>query len=446
MAAPSPATERANQFALLRQRRFAPFFWTQFTGAANDNIFKFALTVLLTYRQPHAWLPPELAGLVIAGLFILPFVLFSATAGQLADKYDKARVMRAVKSLEVLIMGVALWGLWQGHVAVLLLCIVGMGVHSTLFGPAKFAYLPAHLRAPELTGGNGLVEMGTFAAILLGQVVGGVLIGLPDNGALAVGLCGLAVALLGRWSAERVPATPAPMPDLRIDWNPWRETWRNLRLARQDRLLWHTLLAISWMWFYGAVFLAQFPAFAKTVLHGDEHVALMLLVLFSLGLGVGSLACERLSRGRVEIGLAPWGALAMTVFAIDLFFACAQVQAPAPGLWAVSEFLQQPAHARVLIDLLGLSVGAGVYSVPMYALFQWRSPATHVSRWVAANNILNALYMVASSLLAGVLLALGLDTAELFLWLGGVNVLHLLWLLRAEPEYARRARDWLLRR
>jgi len=443
---PPTKAERANQFALLRQRRFAPFFWTQFTGAANDNIFKFALTVLLTYRLPHAWLPPELAGLVIAGLFILPFVLFSATAGQLADKYDKARVLRAVKSMEVVIMAAALWGLWQGHVAVLLLCIVGMGLHSTLFGPAKFAYLPAHLRAHELTGGNGLVEMGTFVAILLGNVAGGLLIALPDGGALAVGLCCLAVALLGRWTAQRVPATPAPMPDLRIEWNPWRETWRNLRLAREDRLLWHTLLAISWMWFYGAVFLAQFPAFAKEVLHGDEQVALMLLVIFSLGLGLGSLACERLSRGRVEIGLTPLGAMAMTVFAIDLFFACAQVQAPLQGLWTASDFLQQPAHGRVVIDLLGLSLGAGVYSVPMYALFQWRGPATHVSRLVAANNILNALYMVVSSLLAGVLLALGWDTADLFLWLGVANAMHLLWLLRAEPEYAQRARDWLLRR
>ena len=446
MSAPATDPGRANQFALLRQRRFAPFFWTQFTGAANDNIFKFALTVLLTYRLPHAWLPPELAGLVIAGLFILPFVLFSATAGQLADKYDKARVMRAVKSMEVVIMAAALWGLWQGHVAVLLLCIVGMGLHSTLFGPAKFAYLPAHLRAHELTGGNGLVEMGTFVAILLGNVAGGLLIALPDGGALAVGLCCLAVALLGRWTAQRVPATPAPMPDLRIEWNPWRETWRNLRLAREDRLLWHTLLAISWMWFYGAVFLAQFPGFAKDVLLGDEQVALMLLVIFSLGLGLGSLACERLSRGQVEIGLTPLGAMAMTVFAIDLFFACAQVQAPLQGLWTASDFLQQPAHGRVVIDLLGLSLGAGVYSVPMYALFQWRGPTTHVSRLVAANNILNALYMVMSSLLAGALLALGWDTADLFLWLGVANALHLLWLLRTEPEYARRARDWLLRR
>ena len=447
---PSTPAAEPSQFALLGQRRFAPFFWTQFLGAANDNLFKFAFTVLVTYQVQLAWLSPALAGLAIGALFILPFVLFSATAGQLADKLDKALLMRFVKSLEIGIMALAGWAFVQTddqvRVVTLLACVFAMGLHSTLFGPVKFAYLPQHLSERELTGGNGMVEMGTFVAILLGNVAGGLLIALPDGGALAVGLCCLAVALLGRWTAQRVPATPAPMPDLRIEWNPWRETWRNLRLAREDRLLWHTLLAISWMWFYGAVFLAQFPAFAKEVLHGDEQVALMLLVIFSLGLGLGSLACERLSRGRVEIGLTPLGAMAMTVFAIDLFFACAQVQAPVQGLWTASDFLQQPAHGRVVIDLLGLSVGAGVYSVPMYALFQWRGPTTHVSRLVAANNILNALYMVVSSLLAGALLALGLDTADLFLWLGVANALHLLWLLRTEPEYARRARDWLLRR
>ena len=438
----SASARPASQFALMRQRRFAPFFWVQFSGAANDNVFKFALTVLLTYRWPQAWLPPELSGLVIAGLFIAPFVLLSATAGQLADKFDKRRIMGWVKWLEVAIMGAALWGLWHAQTVLLLLCILAMGVHSTLFGPVKFAYLPAHLRAEELTGGNGMVEMGTFVAILLGNVLGGVLVGWPEVGPLAVGVACLGLALLGRAAVHWVPATPSPMPTLRIRMHPWRETRDTLALARQDPLLWRTMLAISWMWFYGAVFLAQFPAFAKLVLHGDAQVALVLLVLFSVGLGLGALSCERLSRGRVEIGLTPYGALGMTVFALDLFFACKAVQPPTQGLWDVAGFLQQGAHWRVVVDLVALSLSAGIYSVPMHALFQWRGPASHVARLVAANNILNALYMVLSSLSVAGLLAAGLDMAEVFLTLAVANALHLAWLLWREPDYARRAWAW----
>ena len=269
----------ANLFALLRQRRFAPFFWTQFLGAANDNVFKFAFTVLVTYRLSVDWMKPEMAGLVIGAVFILPFLLFSATAGQLADKYDKAIMARMVKNLEILIMLLGTVGLLQGRVALLLGCIFLLGLHSTIFGPVKYAYLPQHLNAAELTGGNGMVEMGTFVAILLGDVVGGVLIAMPEVGARYVAFGCVLAAVAGRLTAQFVPPTPATDPGLVINWNPVTETLRNLKLAHGSIVVFRSLLGISWMWFFGAVFLSNFPVFAKEVLHGNEGVASLLLVV-----------------------------------------------------------------------------------------------------------------------------------------------------------------------
>ncbi|MGY0196257.1 MFS transporter [Leptothrix sp. BB-4] len=435
-----PESHEPSQFDLLRQRRFAPFFWTQFLGAANDNLFKFAFTVLVTYQLQVAWLPPSLAGLAIGALFILPFVLMSATSGQLADKYDKARVMRAVKNLEVAIMALAAWGFLLDDaglkVSVLLGCVFLMGLHSTLFGPVKFAYLPQHLREQELTGGNGMVEMGTFVAILLGNVAGGLLISLPQIGATTVAIACLAVALAGRLVVQRVPDTPATDPNLRINFNPFTETWANLTLAHRDLVVFRSLLGISWMWFFGAVFLSQFPAFAKEVLHGDERVASLLLVVFSIGIGIGSLLCEVLSRRHVEIGLVPLGAIGMSVFSIDLYFASRGLPPPAGmASHTLASFLAQPAHWRLMADLALLALSAGLYSVPMYALIQLRSPASHRARIIAANNILNALFMIASSLLAGLLLSSGASIPQVFLATGLANVLVAGYIFLLVPEY-----------
>ena len=422
-----------NQFALLRQRRFAPFFWTQFLGAGNDNLFKFALTVMVTYQVRIEWLAPAQAGLVIGALFILPFVLFSATSGQLADKFAKERVIRAVKSLEIAVMALAAWAFWVESVPVLLACVFLMGLHSALFGPVKFAYLPQHLSERELTGGNGMVEMGTFVAILVGSVIGGLLIAVPEVGRLWVAVACLGVALLGRVSAQFVPASPATDPGLLIDWNPVTQTWRNLALARRDPVVFRSLLGISWMWFFGAVFLSQFPAFTKEVMGGDEHVASLLLVVFSVGIGTGSLLCEKLSRRHVEIGLVPFGAIGMSVFAVDLYFA-SRGTAPA-ALLGAAEFLRQPAHWRVLADLGLLALSAGLYSVPMYALIQLRSPPTHRARIIAANNILNALFMIASALLAGALLAAGLSVPQVFLATALLNAVVAAYIFLLVPEY-----------
>ncbi len=422
-----------NQFALLKQRRFAPFFWTQFLGAGNDNLFKFAFTVMVTYQIQVAWLEPKMAGLVIGALFILPFLLFSATSGQLTDKYDKTRVIRFVKWLEVAIMALAAYGFWVISVPVLLACVFLMGLHSTLFGPVKFAYLPQHLNERELTGGNGMVEMGTFVAILLGQVAGGLLVAIPDVGRHYVAFGCVAVALIGRVVAQAIPASPSTDPDLRINWNPVTETWRNLLLARQNIVVFRSLLGISWMWFFGAVFLAQFPPFAKEVLHGDEQVASLLLVVFSIGIGTGSLLCEVLSKRHVEIGLVPLGAIGMSVFAIDLYFAARGL--PSSASLGLREFIALPAHWRVMADLALLSLFAGLYSVPMYALIQLRSQPSHRARIIAANNILNALFMIVSAVGVGALLAANFTIPQVFLITGLLNAVVAFYIFMLVPEY-----------
>jgi 1-acyl-sn-glycerol-3-phosphate acyltransferase len=436
--------DHPNQFALLGQRRFAPFFWVQFLGAGNDNVFKFAFTVLVTYQLQISWLPAEMAGLVIGALFILPFVLFSATSGQLADKMEKARLIRLVKTLEIGIMLLAGWGFIMHNVPALLACVFLMGLHSTLFGPVKFAYLPQHLNEREITGGNGMVEMGTFVAILLGNVAGGLLIALPETGARYTAIACVGLAVLGRVLAQAVPLSPATDPHLRINWNPFTETWRNLKLAHENVVVFRSLLGISWMWFFGAVFLSQFPSFAKNVLHGDEHVASLLLVVFSVGIGIGALLCEVLSKRHVEIGLVPLGAIGMSVFSIDLYFATRSL--PPAGSLGLMQFLAQTAHWRVLADLALLSLFAGIYSVPMYALIQLRSQPTHRARIIAANNILNALFMIVSSVGVGALLSAGFSIPQVFLIVGLLNALVAGYIFLLVPEYLLRFVAFVLTR
>jgi 1-acyl-sn-glycerol-3-phosphate acyltransferase len=424
------------QFGLLKQKRFGPFFWTQFLGAGNDNLFKFAFTVLVTYQLQLSWLKPEMAGLVIGALFILPFVLLSATAGQWADKYDKALIMRSVKLLEVAIMGIAAFGFFMTNVPVLLACVFLMGVHSSLFGPVKYAYLPQHLNPQELTGGNGMVEMGTFVSILLGNLGGGLLMSLGSDGAHYTALVCMGVAVLGWWMSRGIPESPSSAPNLQLNWNPVSETWRNLSLAWQYPSVFRSLLGISWMWFFGAVFLSQFPSFARDVLGGDPHVASLLLVVFSVGIAAGSLACETLSHRHVEIGLVPVGAVGMTAFAFDLYLSTQGMSHSGGTAFAtVGEFLADHRHWRVMADLALLAFSAGLYSVPMYALIQLRAQPSHRARIIAANNILNALFMIVSSLGAGAMLASGFSIPQVFAATALLNIVvvgYVFWLM---PEY-----------
>ena len=435
-----------NQFALLGQRRFAPFFWAQFLGAGNDNLFKFAFTVMVTYGTANAsGLAPALVVQLIAALFILPFLLFSATSGQLADKYDKAVLIRFVKSLEIAIMAIALWGFTAKNVPALLVCTFLLGLHSTLFGPVKYAYLPQHLDERELTGGNGMVEMGTFVAILLGNVAGGLLIAIPTVGASYVAWACLGLAVLGRISAQFVPSAPPTDAALKINWNPFTETWRNLKLAHGNTVVFRSLLGISWMWFFGAVFLTQFPAFAKDVLGGNEQVASLLLVVFSIGIAIGSLLCESLSRRHVEIGLVPFGAFGMSVFSIDLYFASRSLVHPEAAM-TLLQFVSLGANWRVMADLALLALFAGLYSVPMYALIQLRAQPSHRSRIIAANNILNALFMIASAGMAALLLKAGVTVPQLFLITGLLNLVVAGVIFLLVPEYLLRFIAWVATR
>ena len=311
-----------SQYDLLREKRFAPFFWTQFLGAGNDNIYKNALIIFVAFHAAaNATLDANTLVNLAAGIFILPFVLLSASAGQLADKYEKSRLIRYIKVLEIAIMVIGTVGFWRHDLVLLFVALALMGVHSTLFGPVKYAILPQHLRPEELIGGNGLVEMGTFVAILIGTIVGGLLVAIPAVGPVLAGATAIAVAVAGWLVSRAIPETPAVAPDLTLNWNPFTETWKNIRFAYGNRIVWLSMLGISWFWFYGATFLTQFPNFAKEILGGDEHVVTLLLALFSIGIGAGSLLCERLSGHKVEIGLVPFGSIGLTVFAVDLWFA-----------------------------------------------------------------------------------------------------------------------------
>lgn len=436
--------EHPNQFALLGQRRFAPFFWTQFAGAANDNLFKFAFTVMVTYQLNISWMQPAMAGLVIGALFILPFLLFSATSGQVTDKYDKTKVIRFVKNLEIGIMLLAAYGFSSANVPVLLACTFLMGLHSTLFGPVKFAYMPQVLSERELTGGNGMVEMGTFVAILAGNIVGGLLVAIPQVGPTYVAVGCVLAALAGRAIAQLIPTVPATDPHLKINWNPITETMANLKLAYGNIVVFRSLLGISWMWFFGAVFLSQFPSFAKEVLHGSSQVASLLLVVFSIGIAIGSLLCETLSRRHVEIGLVPLGAIGMSIFSIDLYFASRGL--PASAELGIGQFIRMSAHWRVMADLALLSLFAGLYSVPMYALIQLRSQPTHRARIIAANNILNALFMIASSVIAGALLGAHFSIPQIFLFTGIANAVVACYIFILVPEYFLRFIAWVASR
>lgn len=434
-----------NQFALLSQRRFAPLFWTQFLGAANDNVFKFSFTLLATYASAQ-WggVDPKLAGFLIGGLFITPFVLFSATSGQLADTRDKGAIMRRVKELEIAIMIVAAIGFATHAAWLLYACVFAMGLHSTLFGPVKYAYLPQHLDAHELTGGNGLVEMGTFVAILFGTIAGGLLIGLGPQGAMWAGGAVIAIAVAGRIAAGFVPASPPADPALRINLNPFTETARNLALAAQRPALFNSLLGISWLWFFGSVFLTSFTPFARENLGAGESVVTLLLAVFSVGTGIGALMCERLSGRKVEIGLVPFGSIGMTVFALDLGWTALHFTPLHDA--GIGEFLRAPRAWRIVLDLALLAIAGGLYSVPLYALIQSRSAPSHTARMIAANNILNAIFMVVASLMAGALLSAGLSIPQLFLVLAGMNVVVATYIYRLVPEFLLRFLAWMLAR
>ncbi|MFC5479508.1 MFS transporter [Massilia suwonensis] len=434
---------QSSQFSLLSQRRFAPFFWTQFLGAFNDNLFKTALLVALTY-DALSWttISPGLLNNLIPGLFILPYVLFSATAGQIADKVEKGRLARFVKMLEVGIMLVACVG-WLTHTLWLLIAaVVGMGVHSTLFGPVKYAYLPQHLKSEELVGGNGVVEMGTFVGILLGEVAGALLVAHKPFGIELVAGASLLMALFGLAASWRIPVSPAPVPELKINYNFVTESVRNLRFSSKNRTVFLSMLGNSWFWFYGALVLSQFPVYAKDYLHGDHSVFVLLLTVFSLGIGIGSLLCEKLSGRKVEIGLVPFGSIGLSLFGIDLYFASlAYTNTATVDAFAL---IALPGSLRILADLVLIGVFGGFFIVPLFALIQTRCDPKHVSRTIAGMNILNALFMVAAAGVAILLLGQGFSIPQMFLITALLNAAVAVYIFSLVPEFLMRFLAWLL--
>ncbi|OEZ63198.1 MFS transporter [Duganella sp. HH105] len=441
-----------NQFSLLTQRRFAPFFWTQFLGAFNDNLFKTALVVMLTF-DALSWttLSPSLITNLIPGLFILPYVLFSATAGQLADKFEKSGLTRFVKWLEVAIMCIAGVG-WMTHTLWLLVtAVVGMGIHSTLFGPVKYAYLPQQLKPDELIGGNGVTEMGTFVGILLGEILGAVLVVQKPNGIVFEAVATIAVALLGLIASYRIPNAPAPVPELKVSWNFVGESIRNINFSRKNRVVFLSMLGNSWFWFYGALVLAQFPVYAKDYLHGDHSVFVLLLTVFSLGVGSGSLLCERLSGRKVEIGLVPFGSIGLSLFGADLYlssnaYAAAAASAALAAGPHLDAFAMMAQHGmwRILFDVLMIGMFGGFFIVPLFALIQTRCDPAHMSRTIAGMNILNALFMVAAAGLAIVLLGQGCTIPQLFLVTALLNAVVAVYIFSLVPEFLMRFLAWML--
>jgi len=432
---------RRGQFALLGSRRFGPFFVTQFLGALNDNVLKNALVIAFTY-QAAAWTSISATALanLAQALFIVPFFLFSAQAGQLADKLERSRIVRLVKLAEIAIMLLAVAGFATRNLALLFGALFLMGVHSTVFGPVKYAILPQHLEPDQLIGGNAWVESGTFLAILLGTILGGILAAI-DGGLTAAYGCVL-IALAGYAASRAIPAAPAPAPRLRLEWNPLRESWRILRYAAAQRTLFNSILGISWFWFYGAMFLAQFPAYARDTLGGAEGLVTLLLAVFSIGIALGSLLCERLSGHKIEIGLVPFGSIGMSLAALDLFFATPA--APLGAALGALEFLASAGGPRIACDLVLIGMFGGFFIVPLYALIQTRSDPAHRSRVIAANNILNAGFVVAAALLALGLLALGFGLAQIFLVTAILNALVAAYIYSLVPEFLLRFLAWMM--
>ena len=432
-----------SQFALLTQRRFAPFFWTQFFGAFNDNFFKIALLTILTYDALNwANTDIDLLNNLIPGLFILPFVLFSATSGQFADKFEKGSMARKIKLLEIIIMLIAAFG-WMSHnLWVLIAAVAGMGIHSTLFGPVKYAYLPQHLQTDELVGGNGLIEMGTFVGILLGEILGAMLVVNKPWGIELVAAGAVIVAIIGYISSLKIPYSPAPEPELKINWNAVTETVRNISFSKQNRPVFLSLLGNSWFWFYGAILLAQFPSYAKNYLHGDHSVFVLLLTFFSFGIGAGSLLCEKLSGHKVEIGLVPFGAIGLSVFGFDLYLSSvAYINASGVDFL---QFLKQTGSLHILFDIVMIGIFGGFYIVPLFALIQTRCDPKHLSRTIAGMNILNALFMVVASLSAMLLLKKGYTIPQIFMVTAVLNALVAIYIFSLVPEFLMRFVAWLL--
>ncbi|WGL18158.1 MFS transporter [Microbulbifer bruguierae] len=433
-----------NQFQLLGSRRFFPFFCTQFLGAFNDNVFKNALIVMIAFR-----LAADQANFLInlaAGLFILPFFLFSATAGQVADKTDKSVLIQRIKLAEI---GIAIFGataLYSGNNYLCLTVLFLLGVQSAFFGPVKYAILPQHLRKTELVSGNALVEMGTFVSILLGTIVGGLLAAHTGEGELGVVFISaiiIAVAALGYLAARAIPAATAPAPDIDINYNPVSQTRDILQEAAKTPSVFYAIIGISWFWLLGAAYLTQIPSLTRNVLGGSESLVTLLLCCFTVGVAVGSLLCGRLSRGRVELGLVPIGAAGLTVAGALLATATGSF-IPSGTTTAIAFWASEGSFA-ILTNLTLIGIFGGFYIVPLYSMMQERSAPQIRARIIAVNNVMNALFMVVAAVMGIVFLnKLGASIPQFFLIIALMNAAVAVFVFTKVPEFTMRLLIWLL--
>ncbi len=423
---------------LLSQRRFLPYFLTQFLGAFNDNVFKNALVIILTYKivSEHSSILVNLAAVI----FILPFFLFSPLSGQLADKYEKTLLIRRIKWVEIGIMSLGVIGLWLNSIPALLVVLFLMGSQSAFFGPIKFSILPQHLSRSELMGGNALVEAGTFLAILFGTILGGLLAGL-DSYILPVSIAILSFSVIGLIVCHFIPPAQAEKPDLVIDRNPITSGKQIFSTLASNQSNLYTAFGISWFWFFGATFLTQIPNFSREYLNGDPYVATMFMAMFSIGIGLGSFISSKLSRGRVELGLVPIGAFGMTI--CGLYLGLMDISSN-QATTTIADMLRNFSTLKALLFFLLLAVFGGLYIVPMYAHIQSNTPSEYLSRNIAANNILNALLMVIAGIFAIICFSLGNTIQSLFVIVAIMNTVIGLFIFRRVPEYTLQMGAWLL--
>ena len=425
---------------LLSTRRFLPMFVTQFFGALNDNVYKQALLLVITY----GWIHQQAASVstlnnLAALLFILPYFIFSATAGQIADKYERAKLVRIIKIFEIVIMLIGAAGFLLGQLWLLLLALFLMGTHSTFFGPIKYAILPEILKPNELMSGNALFQSGTSVAILLGMILGGAVISTSQGNLLWISLTVIILAVLGYFSSRFVLKQTVTSAALKIDWNFFRTSYQTLKYAKSLPMVFLILLGNSWYWFYGATYLTQIPQMTQQNLHASENVVSLLLTLFSVGIGVGSLLCRRIGGSEVNLKMVPMGAIGLTVFAFYLAASLAFVPQQNGVMLGLNDIFTQGLsyyHVMLAVTLLGIS--GGFYIVPLYAMMQAFSPRSHRARVVAANNILNAVFMVSSAIFSIIILSIfKIDIKILFSITAILSAIFTTWLLfRLKPMLA----------
>ena len=440
--------QQKSQFHLFTQRRFLPFFVTQFLGALNDNLFKNALLVIVVSSAiAGADSSTNFTTNLAAGLFILPFFLFSTTAGLLADKYDKALLIRRIKFTEIIIMLAGCFALWTQNISIMLVILFFLGVQSSFFGPIKYSIIPQHLSADELLGGNAQVGMGTFVSILMGTLIGGWVVTF-EQGPILVGAMTVVVAIIGWLCSRQIPEAAAENSDIVIGLNPIRQARENFALAKKDSTVFYCILANSWFWLYGGSFLTQVPNFAVTVLNGHPTLISILLAAFIVGVAIGSLLCNKLSGGKVEPGLIPLGAIGLTVFAVDLFFSSNAFQFANQSAVGIlpSAFVSLSGGIRGGLDLMFIGLCGGLFIVPLYSMIQQRSASNVRARVLSVNNICNAFYMVVGSLIGILFLSiLGWSIPEFFLAIALLNVLFTGFIFYRVPEFLQRFKAWVSR-